>query len=252
MDSTEHPDRALQARIHPVAVICGPSALPLAVSAGLLTGLPRTALDGRVRRRDRAPGDQGGSDPWIGLDKLQQPGRLPADRTRPLQSSPLAQRPSPTMPPLAADYTIKGELSCGMPQKGGASGVAGAVAGRTGAQPGRAWCAEDQPWIRPGSRRMAGAIRRARWWAGSLMPLAVLWAGFGLVIAGAARMRVGATMLPGLPLQSLHDLKGLAGLVQPRPFQPCVRSSTSNTRFRSSSTLLVIPNAPTGTPLSGW
>src|SRR5215472_5330629 len=36
----------------------------------------------------------------------------------------------------------------------------------------------------------------------------------------AAAGYVGAAMLPGLPLRSLHDLQRLAGLVQPRPFQP--------------------------------
>jgi hypothetical protein len=33
-------------------------------------------------------------------------------------------------------------------------------------------------------------------------------------------MRVGAAMLPGLSLQTLHDLQGFAGLMQPRPLQP--------------------------------
>jgi hypothetical protein len=33
-------------------------------------------------------------------------------------------------------------------------------------------------------------------------------------------MGIGATVLPGLPLQALHDLQRLAGLAQPCPFQP--------------------------------
>jgi hypothetical protein len=40
------------------------------------------------------------------------------------------------------------------------------------------------------------------------------------VVAVAASVRIGAAVLPGLPLLALHDLQGFAGLVQPRPFQP--------------------------------
>ena len=61
---------------------------------------------------------------------------------------------------------------------------------------------------------MAGAVRRAGRWAFPLVPLAVLRARLDLVIAGAASVRVGAAVLPGLPLQALHDLQGLARLVQ--------------------------------------
>src|SRR6516164_3574460 len=67
---------------------------------------------------------------------------------------------------------------------------------------------------------VAGAIRRTRRGTCPLVPFAVLGAWFRLVVAGATRVRAGATVLPGLPLQSLHDLQGLAGLVQSRPFQP--------------------------------
>jgi len=67
---------------------------------------------------------------------------------------------------------------------------------------------------------VAGAVRRAGRRAFPLVPLAVPRAWPGLVVPGAARMRIGAAVLPGLPLQALHDLQGLAGLVQPGPFEP--------------------------------
>ena len=65
---------------------------------------------------------------------------------------------------------------------------------------------------------MAGAVRRARRRAFPLVPLAVLRARLGLVVAGAAGVRIGATVLPCLPLQAPHDLQRLARLVQPRPW----------------------------------
>src|SRR5262249_58142489 len=67
---------------------------------------------------------------------------------------------------------------------------------------------------------MAGAVGRTGQRACALVPLAVLRARLGLVVAGAAGMRIGAAVLPGLPLQAFHDLQGFAWLVQPRPFQP--------------------------------
>src|SRR5262249_37741197 len=62
---------------------------------------------------------------------------------------------------------------------------------------------------------VTSAVGTARQRARPLVPLAVLRARLGLVVAGAARMRIGAAMLPGLPLQALHDLQGLGWLMQP-------------------------------------
>src|SRR5690349_6843840 len=48
---------------------------------------------------------------------------------------------------------------------------------------------------------VALAVGRARRWARPLVALAVLRARHGLVLAGAAGVRVGAAVLPGAPLQ---------------------------------------------------
>ena len=77
---------------------------------------------------------------------------------------------------------------------------------------------------------MAGAVGRTGRWACALVSLAVLRALPGLVIASAAGMRIGATVLPGLPLQAFHDLQCFAWLVQPRPFQPECLSLTQPKR----------------------
>ena len=64
------------------------------------------------------------------------------------------------------------------------------------------------------------AIQRAWRRAFPLVSPAVPRAWPGLVVTGAASMRISAAVLPGLPLQPLHDFQGLAGLVQPGPFEP--------------------------------
>jgi len=86
---------------------------------------------------------------------------------------------------------------------------------------------------------MADAVWRAGQRAFPLVPLAVLRARLDLVVASAATMRVSASVLPGLPLQALHDLQSFAGLVQARPFQPeCLADPESSTRQKCKQDLV--------------